>query len=114
LVAEFGIESILFIRAVNDWRALYDSRSDAERRVAAKEIFSTFIHYSGLFPVNVPHEITNELIKEMDGIIAVDNVPAETLFDKAYDEIRTLLQNGALRRFRFKKIGLKGEVTPTV
>ena len=99
LAEEFGLESLLFIRDVAMWRSSFYDISESARRARAKHIERTYIDVNGLFSINVPDEVS----RNIHAVLRDPNSTIEqVLFDPAIEEVKKLLNTGAVRRFLFK------------
>jgi len=98
LVAELGVESLMFLRDTDMWRATYYDISPSARLARAKRLYNTFISPSGTFPINIPSDMVTDLRSALmrEG---VEDCRREA-FDHARQEIVDLLQIGALTRFQ--------------
>jgi hypothetical protein len=103
LTAELAVESLLFVRAIEDWKAKYATSSTAARRVRAKQLCETFIMLSGLHPVNIPSGMHDDVAKACMGAHDAEYVVPEGTFDKAVREVTYMMQTGAVMRFAQSK-----------
>jgi len=98
LVAELGIESLLFLRAVEEWKKGFFDIAPSARVARARRLYNTFVSPSGSFPVNIPSDmitaITSDVMSDDSSVCRQDT------FDSAYQEVVDLLQLGALWRFQ--------------
>ena len=88
-------ESLYFLKEVSTWRANYYDMSPLTRTARAKKIVSSFIVSTGPFGVNLP---SNEQ-EEIERVVRSSKDLPLTLFDRAFLEIKKLLQRGAMIRF---------------
>jgi hypothetical protein len=97
LVLELGLESLLLLRAVDEWKRNYHDTTAALSRLRAKKLWSLFFRVDGLWTVNVPAYMFTEI---EEGVNIPENQPISyELFDNATKEISHLLSVGAVPRF---------------
>ena len=87
LIRELNVENLLFCRAVESFK-------QRATRAAQDRIVANFISDSGISQVNLPGALYNEVLAAHK---SADVTP--TIFDNAYEEIRTLLFRDAFLRF---------------
>jgi hypothetical protein len=95
LVDELCIESLLFYRAVNDWKKSYSDIDVKLRKTRAKKLFKVYIDIKGLYPVNIP----DYMYRDIEKVIKNDEEVKYELFDAALKEITKLMQSGSVPRF---------------
>jgi len=117
LVNELGIESLLFIRDAENWKAVYYDIAPTARRARAKKIYETYISTNGMFSVNIPETILLDVRKTIQATHTRDDLVPMTIFDAAIQELRNLLTIGALKRFlnssAFEELGRSKMKTTT-
>ena len=105
LAGELGMESLTFLKAIENWKQCYFDIAPSARLARARKIFQTFISPTGSFPVNLPSKVIittrNELMSE-----SLEDCPRK-IFDRAEEEIKYLLQIGAIQRFQKSKSSLQ-------
>lgn len=97
LQKEFGVESLFFYQEVKNWRTAYRDMGASTRLARAKKIIHTFIRNDGIFSVNIPSATSKAIVQAMEDTATF---PKEDLFDDAAEEVRELLEMGALARFK--------------
>jgi hypothetical protein len=111
LVAELGVESLMFLRDSERWKRAYFDIAPSARLARAKRIYHQYISPTGSFPVNIP----SEMISVVRGKVMKEGLQdcTEDVFDNAREEINDLLQAGALLRFQNSKM-YRNLTDPTV
>lgn len=97
LKREYGMESLLFLRDVKQWKATFYDISVHLRQVRAVKLCALFIDSKGLLQVNLPDSMAGEIKRSLARGEAALEV---TVFDPAVVEIKNLLATGAVRRFQ--------------
>jgi hypothetical protein len=92
LVGEFGLESFLFLQAVEAFKITFFDLPDKSRVARAQRIYRTFIDNSGLYAVNVAHKSREHAKNNI-------SLPNPEMFDLAVMEVAEMLENGAVKRF---------------
>ena len=116
LIGEFGVESLFFLRQVQEWKKQYYDITPKARVARARRIVKGYVMTSGLYSVNLSSVMLERIQRKVFGAEAIaaagrtsaadiedgasiDDVPVD-LFDEAIKEIRNLLQTGAVARFK--------------
>ena len=100
LAEEFGLESLLFLKDALAWKDSFHDISEAARRERAKILVQTYIKSDGLYAINVPYSVTDPIFKKMKH--SGEDPLEDTLFDAAIEDVRKLLNSGAVLRFTEK------------
>jgi len=98
LVAELAIESLLFIKDAQAWKANYFDSGPQSRTSRARKIVANYIQTSGSMAVNISSDMHDDIIK-----LALSSDIPLTIFDGALSELKKLLNRGAYQRFIAKK-----------
>ena len=98
LQKEFGVESLFFYQETKNWKMSFRDMSPSTRASRAKKIIKTFIKPDGIFCINIPSTISRAIVDASES--SNPNFPAYDLFDDASEEVRDLLELGALARFK--------------
>ena len=100
LASELGMESLMFLRDSENWRQSFFDISPSARLARVNKIYKTYIYQSGSFPVNVSSRIIADI---KSAIVSANDEGGETLsrdlFEEASEEIKSLLNAGAVKRF---------------
>ena len=97
LQKEFGGESLFFYQEATAYANGFRDMSPSTRAARARKITKTFIRSDGIFCINIPSSVSRSIINVVD---TEPFVPYRELFDEAIEEIRELLEIGALSRFK--------------
>jgi hypothetical protein len=102
LQKEFGVESLFFYQEVKAWKITFRDMSPSTRASRARKIIKTFIQPDGIFCVNIPSSISKIIMDESQIAAARQDpdFPPQDLFDDAVEEVKELLELGALARFK--------------
>jgi hypothetical protein len=105
LVNEWSVENLKFYIQVNAFKTHYvNIKNQTKLLNAAKEIHKAFVQRGGVMEVNIPDNLRAELeaIFESDTIGAEGQIGKE-VFDKANEEIVSLMETDSFSRFRESK-----------
>ena len=92
LVAELGLESLLFYREAKRFREGYAEWPPATRRARARKIVRTFVSPSGLYACNLPSSMMRALTRAVDEA-RYDDMSCASMFEPARLEMFHLLQD---------------------
>ena len=93
---EFGLESLYFYRDAQKWTAEFNDVSEKTRFSRAKHIVNIYIRGTSVFSINIPSWVANDLMNAIDKEEAVHH----NFFENALNEVRSLLERGAIMRFK--------------
>ncbi|KAH9253123.1 hypothetical protein BASA81_008805 [Batrachochytrium salamandrivorans] len=102
LIAELGVESLMFIKDTDDWKRAYFTIAPNARVVRAKRLFNLYLSTNAKFEINVSSHCSKQVkdvFSKLDSELQLSL--GDDVFDLPREEIVDLLQLGALRRFRF-------------
>jgi len=98
VAAEFGMESVLFLKDSAQWIRTYYDVAPAARLARARKLYNMYIDVSGVFSVNIPSTCSSALNRALQG-----SRVEQTVFDEARLEVASLLERGAVARFMNSK-----------
>ena len=102
LQREFGLESLFFYQEAQSWKLSYQDVSPMTRAARARKIIRNFIDPDGIFCVNISSHMTRAILDSAEQAAPDQqhDFPRYELFDQAIEEIKELLELGALARFK--------------
>ena len=89
-----------FYRDAQKWVKDYPDVSINTRKTRAKHIVNIYIRHNAVCAINVPSAVSKTLLAAIEQQID----PPPTFFDVAVNEIRELLEGGALMRFKLNDV----------
>jgi hypothetical protein len=97
LVDEWALESLLFIRSVDDWKASYYDVSEGANLARARRIVNYFVLENAVCSVNLPYRIVQTLKATILNNKGNKTIPYD-VFDQARFEIAVIIEHGPLKR----------------
>ena len=92
----------MFLQDSQEWKQAYFDLSKTTRLVRAKKIYQTYITQNANFQINIGHALYLKLSKAFvwEQVESDDQDVEIEVFDEARKEIKRLLKEGPLVRFR--------------
>lgn len=99
LASELGMESQLFLVDAQAWKDSYYDQGPNTQLARAKKIYAQYVDVSGQLEINIPHK----LYQAIEHTLIKENSAPFDLFDSAIEEMKSLLNSGAVQRFLASK-----------
>jgi len=98
--SEFATENILFWLSVQRFKDEFERLTLPARQQHMNAIFSKYVATGAEFEINLSATLRESVSNDVNGILRGDQPPTANLFDKAQQEVVSLMRNGAFPRYQ--------------